>query len=122
MFNIINIKNINDINKLQFLNCINTIYFDEKTTEKYLKNLHEKSKKHKRANLTKSELSYLVKENDEDNKRTIMSGFKNFMIINTTDCEINLTIDGLKIHSNGLTKKLDNCISQLRPHAKAFSK
>jgi hypothetical protein len=116
-YNITNAKNVNDLNILQFLNCFETIYFNEKATESYIQNIHIQSKKFKKANITKSELSYLIKENDEENKKTIEAGFKNFMVINTTDCETNLKIDGLKIHSKGQAQKLHESLAQLRPHA-----
>jgi hypothetical protein len=115
---VINDKNVDELNKLQFLNCLDTIYFDERASERYIRNLHNQSKNYKRANLTRSELSYLLKEGDEKNRKIIESGFKNFMQINKTDCETNLKIDGLKIHSKGQSHQLNNSLAQLRPHAR----
>lgn len=122
--NILKITDPNDvdrINILQFINCFDTIFFDEKVTEHYIKNLHEQSKKFKRANIAKAELSYLV-ENDSDYKQMKNLGQKNLMIMNTTDCEIGLDITGLKIHSNGKSHNLNPSMAQLRPHAEKIRK
>jgi hypothetical protein len=113
---ITNTANIDDINKLQFLNCLDTIYFNDKVNLAYIKKLHNESKKHKRANVTRGQLGFLIKEGDEENRRTIEAGFKNFLQINKTDCEINLKIDGLKIHSKGKKHKLNDSLAQIRPH------
>lgn len=117
IYNVTNDKNVNDLNILQFLNCLETIYFSEKANENYIHSLNKQSKRYKRANISKSELSFLIKENDGENKRTIEAGFKNFMVINTSDCETKLKIDGLKIHSKGQACKLHESLAQLRPHA-----
>ncbi len=117
IYAVTNPKDVDDINVLQFLNCFDTIFFDEKANEKYIRFLHDKSKKFKRANLTRSELSFLIKEGDENNRKTIEAGFKNFMKINKSDCETNLKIEGQSIHSKGKAYKLNDSLAQLRPHA-----
>lgn len=116
-FTLNNTKDIEEINVLQFLNCFNTIFFDEKANERYIRDLHAKSLKFKRANLTLSELSFLIKEGDEENRRAIEAGYKNLMRINKSDCETNLKIEGLSIHSKGKVHKLNDSLAQLRPHA-----
>lgn len=121
-FIVTNPKDIDEVNVLQFLNCFDTIFFDEKANERYIRELHTKSKKFKRANLTRSELSFLIKEGDEDNRRTIEAGFKNFMKINKSDCETNLKIEGLNIHSKGKVHKLNDSLAQLRSHAARLRK
>lgn len=113
---ITNERDVDELNKLQFLNCLETIYFSDRASEAYIRELHAQSKYFNRANVTKSELSYLVKENDEENKRTIDAGFKNFMVLNTTDCEINLHLESIKIHLKGLFHQLNNTMAQLRPY------
>ena len=112
-----NPKDVDEINVLQFLNCISTIFFDEKANETYIRYLHKKSKKFKKANVTRIELSYLIKKGEENNKETVKTGFKNFMKTNNSDCETNLKIEGLRIHSKGKAHKVSNNIAQLRPHA-----
>ncbi|RYZ61568.1 MAG: DUF4238 domain-containing protein [Chitinophagaceae bacterium] len=112
-----NEKNVDDINILQYLNCLDTIYFDHKASEAYVRQLHAKASKFKRANQTRSELGFLIKEDDSDNKRVIESGQKNFLQINKSDCETKLEIEGLKIHSKGKSHQLNNTLAQLRPHA-----
>jgi hypothetical protein len=113
-------ESLNDINVLQFLNCIETIFFDEKANENYIKDLHKKALQYKRANMTSSELSYLLNENEKENKEIMESGFKNLMRINKSDCQTQLKIDGLKIHSRGQAHKLNDSFAQLRPHALEF--
>lgn len=103
---------IDEINKLQFINCLETIYFDEKISENYIRKLHTESKKYKRANQSKSELSYLV--NDGEDFKKIISGKQNLMIINSSDCETNLKVDIIKIHSNGKVQKLNSTMAQSR--------
>ena len=106
-------EDVNSLNILHFINCFETIFFDEKADEAYIKFLFDKSKKYKRANLSKSELNYLLK--DGDNQEEIFkSGKKNLIILNSTDCETNLKIEGVKIHSRGAAHKLNSSGAQLR--------
>lgn len=109
-------KDIQAMNTLQFLNCLETIYFNENADEAYLRKLHEGAKPFGRANRIRSELGYLVKENDERNKRTIEAGFKNFLTINNTDCEMELQLDGINIHDKGQSHVLNDSLAQLRPY------
>lgn len=111
--NIKSVKCVNEINKLQFINCLETIYFDENASEFYIKSLREKSLKHNRANIPESELSYIFK-NGDDSKAIIDSGQKNLIVLGTSDCETNLKIEGIKIHSNGKAHKLNSTLSQMR--------
>lgn len=106
---------IDEINKLQFVNCFETIFFDEKATELYVRQLFQESKKFKRANVSTSELSYIFKEGD-DQQKIIESGRKNLFVFGSTDCETKLIIDGLKVHSNGKAHKFNNSVAQLRHH------
>lgn len=105
-------QSIDQINKLQFINCFETIYFDEKISEDYIIKLHQISKKYKRANQSKSELSYIINEGEESTK--VLLGKQNLMILNSSDCETNLKTSIIKIHSNGKAHKLNNTMSQLR--------
>ena len=42
---------------------------------------------------------------------------KNLVIVGTTDCEIKLKINGIKMHSGSRKIKLDNSMAQLRPNS-----
>lgn len=108
-------QDIDSINILQFVNCFETVYFDEKGTENYIRNLYLSSKKYKRANIVKSHETYLF-ENEAEKKELLDSKFKNLMILNTSDPETNLNIDAIKIHSNGRLHRLHPSMSQLRPY------
>jgi len=119
---ITDVKNIDELNILQFLNCIETVFFNEKATEAYIRSIEVQSKKYRRANQTRSEVGYLIKENDDTNRRIVESGFKNFLQVKKTDCEINLKIDGLKIHSKGKKHELTDRMLQLRPYVQRVRK
>lgn len=99
-------KDIDSLNLLQFVNCLSTVYFNEKSSKYYILKLFEKSKKFKRANQGKSELSYLVKGDEKLSE--VMKDGKNLIIMNTSDCEIKLEIEGIKKHSEGKIKKIIN--------------
>ncbi len=106
-------KDIDSLNLLQFVNCLTTIFFNEKTSEDYIIKLHQKSKKFKKANQGKSELGYVVKNGE--NPQEIMKRKENLIIMNSTDCEINLSIEKIKIHSKGKSMNTINS-NQLRKH------
>jgi hypothetical protein len=113
-----NDSDVNEINKLQFVNCFETIYFDEKATETYIRKIFEDSKKYKRANVPSVELGYILDENivqpkNETNK-------ENFMISGCSDCETKLNVSGIKIHQEGKSYKFDNCVVQVRAHCKSY--
>lgn len=105
-------EDVNQLNILQFVNCFSTVFFNEEVNENYLNFLEKKSKKYSRANDPKLELSYILKEDDD--KETVLAGKQNLMIFNTTDCEIDLNLKFLKIHSNGKHHKLSSRITQVR--------
>ena len=108
-------EDIDKLNILQFINCFSTIFFDEKAPEHYIRSLHNESLKYERANKSQSELSFIVKEG-EKKEDVLNPGKENLMILNRSDCEINLNINGLKIHSKGKNHKLNSTMSQLRKH------
>lgn len=106
---------MDQLNTLQFLNCIETIYFDEKIQENYLASLYQRSKKAQKANKITSQLSYLKTENTSEAENDSKS---NLIILGSTDCEINLQLEVIKIHSKGKSHTLHSSMAQLRPHAK----
>ena len=114
------IADINSINILQFINCFETIFFDEKASEFYIKQLYQESKKYKRANDYKTKLSFIVNEGEDKNK--VLNEKENLMMFDSSDCECRLKINGIKIHSRSKAYKLDNSVVQLRPSCKDYRK
>ncbi|MBN4046997.1 DUF4238 domain-containing protein [bacterium AH-315-P13] len=113
-------EDINSLNILQIVNCIETLYFNEKITENYIRNLVNKASKFKKANQTRSELSHILKEGE--NPVELNEKKKNLIIMGTTDCETKLEFEGLKIHSNSRQIKLSNSVAQLRDLPMALAK
>lgn len=112
-YSIIKEEDIDSLNILQFINCFETIFFDEKAGETYIRYLFNKSKRFKRANVSSASLSYLFRDGDNQDE-IIESGKKNLIIMNSSDCETNLKIDGVKVHSRGAAHKLHPSAAQLR--------
>jgi len=112
-YSIIKEEDIDSLNILQFINCFETIFFNEKADEIYIRYLLNKSKRFKRANVSKAGLSFLFRDGDNE-EDMIKSGKKNLIIMNSSDCETNLKIDGVKIHSRGVAHKLHSSAAQLR--------
>lgn len=113
-----NVIDVDSLNTLQFVNCFETIYFDEKASADYIKKIANDSTKFTRANVTKSTMSYIVK--DGEYEKEIMNGKQNLMILGSTDCECKLQITGIKIHDNGKNYKFDTSIVQERKHSKTI--
>lgn len=108
-------EDVDKLNILQFINCFSTVFFDEKASESYVRYLHEKSLKYERANKSQSELSFVVKEGENPDE-VLNSGKENLLIMNSSDCEMNLSINGIKMHSKGKNYKLNSTMAQLRKH------
>lgn len=110
-----NIEDVDKLNVLQFINCFTTIFFDEKASENYVMYLHEKSLKYKRAHKSQSKLSFIVEEGE--NPDSVLNLEKeNLLILNSSDCEMKLSINGIKMHSKGKNCKLNSTMAQLRKH------
>jgi hypothetical protein len=112
--NILSEKDINQLNLLQFLNCYNTIYFNEKCTEKYIRELFEKSKKYENAHKPIIELSYSSK------KKMELKEEKDIISVQRTDCEIKLNIQGIKTHSNAKKVGMQETIKTVRQNILKF--
>lgn len=102
---------------MQYLNCIDTVYFDEAADESYIKFLHNKSKIFRPAhieNVTQSQLMF------PDNGQIIQhsSHEDNLIVINNSECETNLNINGISIHSKGKRTMLDSTVAQWRNSAR----
>jgi hypothetical protein len=113
-----NVSDVDSLNTLQFINCFETVFFDEKAKEDYIKKISVNSTKYKRANETRSTMSYIIK--DGEKKEEIIKGKQNLMILGSTDCECKLQITGIKIHENGKSYKFDPSVVQERKHSKAL--
>lgn len=100
---------IDGLNLLQFLNSIETIYFDEKAKEDYLKNLHTNSKGFNKANVPFSELGYIF-DSDAEMRNSERPQKRNLAINGMSECETNLTISGLKIKTTAKSKKFGNAV------------
>jgi len=111
-----NISDVNSLNLLQIINCFETIYFNELASENYIRKLVYQSKRYKRANERKTELSYIVKDG-ESHEEVLKAGKPNLVIMGSSDCEIKLQIEGLKMHSKSKGVKLHPSVAQIRPHA-----
>jgi hypothetical protein len=104
---------IDKLNVLQLINCIETTFFDEKVSEDYIRKLFKSSKGFKRANQTKSDVSYLIEYGKENS--LIESGKQNLLHLISTDCEVNLKIEAIRMHSHTKAIKLHPSLAQLRP-------
>lgn len=115
------LKNDNDIkqlNILQILNCINTVYFDEKVSEAFIKETQQIAYRHIRANEIKSKLGHVVERGQHDYITNGNGKKENLIIVTASDCEIKLNINGIKQHSNSKAIKLGNKVAQVRPWVK----
>lgn len=106
---------IENLNILQFVNCFESIFFNENTSEEYIRKLAIKAKKYKRANVSTAHASYII-DKDDPKKNEVLEGKKNLIIIGSIDVETKLKISQIKIHSKGQYKKLSPSASQLRKH------
>jgi len=105
-------EDIDELNLLQLINCIETIYFDEKVSEQYIKEMHEWAKEFNKANIPYSNLGYLVDNESDFDKKPER---KNLLINGTTDCETNLKISGLRLTPAIKYRKLNDSAAQPRP-------
>lgn len=111
-----NHSDIDAINTLQFINCFETVYFDEKATDSYIRKIESISKKFKRANVTHSTLNHLIKKGECE--KEILRDKENLMVFGSTDCEMKLEVTGIKIHNNGKHYRFNSSASQLRKHCR----
>lgn len=93
---------INQLNLLQVLNCTDTLFFDEKISEHYIKSLVVKSKQYQRGNQIK------------------VSSLGNIAMSLTMSSEIRLKLSGVKKLSGVNIKKLNKAQLQVRPLARKF--
>lgn len=108
---------VDKLNELQVLNCFTTLFFNENVSRDYIKDLVQQSSKYNPANIATTKLSYLVSpgEDIKDLKH------KNLIVIGATDCETELEISGIKMHSGSkkIAKNIKKSTSatHMRPRA-----
>lgn len=98
---------VDSLNILQFTNCLEHVYFSDKASIEYIRNLKIKSKEFKKANLLESRANFLYENGKIPEK-------ENLIIMGTSENEINLKVGWIKVHSMGKEKKLSNSVAQLR--------
>jgi hypothetical protein len=113
---ITNELDIDKLNILQFINCYETVFFDEKANEHYIRKLANDSSKYERANVPRNTMNYLIKDGEDE--KEILNGKKNLMVFGSSDCECNLQITGMKINSHGKNYKFNDLAFQERKHSK----
>lgn len=113
---LIDVEDVYQLNILQMVNCFGTIYFNENGDEHYIREIYSRSLRFKRSNKITSSLHYIEKEGKNG---TIINSEKekNMIMIGSTDNEIKLNINGVKIHSRGSNIKLGDSVAALRPLA-----
>lgn len=106
------IESINQLNILQFLNSTNTINFNHRASEHYIKTLHEKSLRYKKAN------EAFVNVYRIDDEKGGVKPFEEAIEIGVTDMKINLVVQKINFLSKSAGVKLDNSLAQLRKGVK----
>lgn len=104
-------KDVDQINILQVLNCWQNIYFNESVEESYVRQIHENSKKFKKANQPNASSHGVIKENEIIENEQIIH-------FSSTDLLINLDISKIKLTRRANYTDLGNGISPVRKKAK----
>lgn len=101
-------NSINQFNILQFLNSTDTISFNHKVSEHYIKTLFKKSKSYKKAN------EVFINIHKVDDGKGGIKPFEEILEAGVTDLKTNLLIQKINLSSNSIAIKLDNRLVQLR--------
>jgi Protein of unknown function (DUF4238) len=109
---------VDSLNILQFINCFDTVFFNEKADELYIKGLYQKSKLFKRANIPTATIGKFFVKGDFQVRDAVELPKQDLIVMASSDCETNLQINGIKIHSKGSSYKLSSSIVQIRPSAR----
>ncbi|MBP1222332.1 DUF4238 domain-containing protein [Flavobacterium sp. 1355] len=99
---------INQLNILQFLNSTDTINFNHKVSEHYIRTLYERSMRYKKANEVFIKVHGIYDGNG--NVDSLREGIE----LGVTDLKVNLSIQKIKFLSKSKAVKLDNSLVQLR--------
>ncbi|WP_193777996.1 DUF4238 domain-containing protein [Psychrobacter sp. FDAARGOS_221] len=108
-----NLKDIEQLNILQFINCFSTVYFNHEVNEAYIKSLFNKSKSYERANNVLFKSGKVI-DNQPIFSESYMESGDNFIFHNDKDCELNLDLSVIKVHSKGKRYKMTESEVQLR--------
>lgn len=99
-------SDVDQLNMLQMLNCHETLYFNERVSEHYMQTLYSNSKQYHRANQETIGVHDLVKSDDKERSK--------LMILGSTDVEIKLQINGIKMLPSSKFIKLGTQVAQMR--------
>lgn len=98
---------IDQLNLLQILNCRNNLFFNEDIAEEYVSDLVLLSKQFEKANIPFGNMHDLHGRSDKSL----------LLIMGETECEINLKIKGVNVHSGASKVKFTDSVVMVRPHA-----
>ncbi|KFF16936.1 DUF4238 domain-containing protein [Flavobacterium hydatis] len=101
-------NSIDQLNLLQFLNSESTVNFNHKASEYYIRTLHEKSKKHKKANDDFINVRKLKVPKDMDNLTA------QIIEMGVSDLNIKLSLQKLNFISKSCAVKLNSISDQYR--------
>ncbi len=108
---ITNSKEIEQMNMLQYLNCLDTIFFNHLIGEEELVSMYRKSARYHKANVPKSSIAKLIRKHNSAQQTS-----DSILVMQTTDCAINMQLSCLRLHSKGKNHKLNPSMAQFRPH------
>jgi hypothetical protein len=115
------VNNENDVsqfNILQFINCIENVYFNEQADIAYIKGLHQKASRFPKSNIPFSHGNKPKKGVNEKGEETESS----IIMVRTTDCDIKLNVQGIKVHSGAKGKYFDRTRVLVRPKIESIIK
>ena len=104
-------EDVDQINTLQILNCWQNTYFNEKVEESYVRKIHEKSKRFKKANELNATSHGVIREKQvRDNEQIIH--------FRSTDLLIKLKLSKIKLTRRANNTDLENRICPMREKAR----
>ena len=107
---IIKEKDVDQLNTLQLLNYLETVYFNEKMTEKEIRKLAEASAKFTQPNEVYSKLHFLI-----NHGAVTRHPKENLIVSGSTELEMNLKVGGISFTNAAKAWKLSSASAQLRP-------
>jgi len=103
-----NISSIDQLNMLQFLNSTDTINFNHRASEHYIKTTFQRSKRYKKANKA------FVNIHKIDDGKGGVEPLEEAVEVGTTDLKTNLLVQKINFLSKSVAIKLDNRLAQYR--------
>ncbi|MBA9072613.1 hypothetical protein GGR22_000739 [Flavobacterium gossypii] len=107
-----NKESIDQLNILQFLNSTDTINFNHRASEHYIRTLFEKSKRFKKAN------EAFVNVHHIDDGKGGVKPFEEAIEVGVTDLKTNLCVQKINFISKSIAIKLDDSFAQHRKGVK----